>query len=109
MSEFGLIQDTESLDEAFLRSNEQPVVIFKHSNSCPISSGAYGEMKQVSIPVSVVIVQKSRSISAEIADRTGVRHESPQIIVVRNGVPVWTASHWNITAEAVQAAVSKNV
>ena|SRR6266481_1175984 len=109
MSEFGLIQDTESLDEAFLRSNEQPVIIFKHSNTCPISSGAYSEMEQVPVPVSLVVVQKSRSISAEIAARTGVRHESPQIIVVRNGVPVWTASHWNITAEAVQAALSKNV
>jgi bacillithiol system protein YtxJ len=108
MSEFGLIEDTESLDEAFLRSNEHPVVIFKHSNTCPISSGAYGEMVQVSIPVSVVVVQKSRSISEEIVARTGVRHESPQIIVVRNGVPVWTASHWNITAEAVHAAVTKN-
>ena len=54
----------------------------------------------------MIVVQKSRDISEEVSSRTGVRHESPQVILVRNGATLWTASHWKITAEAVRTAVS---
>ena len=44
----------------------------------------------------------------EAARRTGVAHQSPQAFVVRDGKTVWDASHFDITAEAVEAAVTEN-
>jgi bacillithiol system protein YtxJ len=55
--------------------------------------------------VALVEVQRARELSAEIENRLGVNHESPQVIVLRNGQVVWNASHFKITAEAVTRAV----
>jgi bacillithiol system protein YtxJ len=81
------------------------VVIFKHSLTCPISSAAFDQMEAFEGPVSLVEVQKARQLSNEIERRLGVPHESPQVIVVRNGQVVWNASHFRITSEAVSKAV----
>lgn len=42
----------------------------------------------------------------EIEERTGIRHESPQAIVMRGGEPVWHASHRGVTQEALTRAVA---
>jgi bacillithiol system protein YtxJ len=102
---FDQLTTTNSLDELFVKSNEKPVILFKHSLTCPISSAAYQEMEQLNHEVSLVVIQKSRDISGEVEMRTGVRHESPQVIIVRNGIAVWNASHWSINAESVESAV----
>ena len=47
----------------------------------------------------------ARELSTEIENRLGVAHESPQVIVLRNGQVVWNASHFKITADAVTEAV----
>jgi bacillithiol system protein YtxJ len=105
---FEQVLDGSKLDELFSKSSQEPVVIFKHSNACPISSGAYQTMMGVSIPVSIVVVQQARAISNEIEKRTGVRHESPQVIILRNGQAVWSASHWDIDSRNVEDAVRSN-
>ena len=107
------IEDAAALEELFARSAEAPVLLFKHSTTCPISSHAHREMSRLDAgaasQVSLVVVQTARAVSNEIAQRTGVRHESPQAIVLRNGRPVWTASHYDITAAEVERAVRENV
>jgi bacillithiol system protein YtxJ len=65
-------------------------------------------MSEVANEVSLVVVQRARDVSSEIASRTGVRHESPQAIVLRNGEAVWSASHYDITSDAVEQALRKN-
>src|SRR3712207_3100913 len=105
---FTQINDQQTLETLLKRSHDAPVVLFKHSTTCPISSAAYKQMSQVEEDVSLVIVQQARDVSSEIASRTGVRHESPQAIVLRNGEAVWTASHFDITASAVEQAVREN-
>ncbi len=98
-------QDFERLIE---RSQAEPVLIFKHSTTCPISATAYKEMSRVEADIALVVVQKARGLSNEIETRTGVRHESPQALLLRNGAAVWTASHWNITADEVERALRDN-
>jgi bacillithiol system protein YtxJ len=102
------IHDRGSLDEIFERSKTAPVILFKHSITCPISSGAYEEMSRLSVPVSLIIVQKARELSREIESRTGIRHESPQVIILRDGKAVWSASHWDISSTDVEAAARAN-
>ncbi len=102
---FSRITEVTELEKIIDRSRQQPVVIFKHSLTCPISSSAFERMKGYDGAVELVEVQRARALSNEIAQRFGVRHESPQIIVVRNGQVLWDASHFKITSEAVAEAV----
>src|SRR3954468_11269111 len=105
---FTPINDRDALEQLLARSQSEPVILFKHSTTCPISASAYRQMSQVEEDVSLVVVQRARDVSNEIAARTGIRHESPQAIVLRNGEAVWTASHFDITSEAVERALREN-
>jgi bacillithiol system protein YtxJ len=97
--------DAGMLDEMAIRSRETPVVIFKHSLTCPISSAAYTEMQGFDGDVALLEIQRSRALSREVEDRLGVAHESPQVIILKDGQVVWNASHFSITAAAVANAI----
>ncbi len=99
MANFIELSSVEKLEELIEKSNEKPVILFKHSVTCPISSGVYREVAEVESDINLVIVQKARDISNEIAQKTGIRHESPQAIVLKNGKAVYSASHYDITSE----------
>ena len=107
-SNFSPVEDDAALDALLARSHESPVLLFKHSNTCPISARAYRQMQEVASPVSIVVVQKSRDISREVETRTGVRHETPQALVLRGGKAVWSATHFDVTADAVAEAIREN-
>jgi bacillithiol system protein YtxJ len=97
--QFVTLGDARELEQLFARSHREPVLVFKHSTTCPISAAAYQQMQGVEREVALVVVQKARDLSREIETRTGVRHESPQALILRDGAAVWSASHWNITAD----------
>lgn len=101
MAVFKELNSIEQLDEVFVASAETPVVIFKHSTTCPISAGVYEEVSRFPGTVHLVVVQTSRPVSTEIAERTGVKHESPQALVVSGGQAVYNASHYDVTAEDI--------
>lgn len=109
MKENGFIElnDTQRLDELLGQSGEQPVILFKHSDTCGISARAYREMTKLEKPVALVTVQKARALSNEIESRFALPHETPQVLVVRDGKLAWSASHFRITADAVTQAVEE--
>ena len=96
------------MDELIRRSENEPVIIFKHSTSCHVSAMAYEEMQHLDREVHLVVVQSDREVSQQISEETGLEHESPQVILLRRGKPVWEASHWDVKAKAVLAAVQEN-
>jgi bacillithiol system protein YtxJ len=106
---FVRITDTRSFEELTDRSKEGPMVIFKHSLTCPISAAAYEQMEGFDGEVVLVEVQRARALSTEIQNRLGVAHESPQVIVLSKGQVAWKASHFKITAKAVAEAVREAV
>ena len=81
---FTKLKNTDELDDLLARSNDEPVAIFKHSMTCPISASAFQEMKDYAGGVALVEVQNARDLSREIGDHTGVQHESPELLL-RNG------------------------
>ena len=111
------VQEMTSIDEldAALAANAgQPVLLFKHSTTCPISASAhrrvaaYAEQAPAGAPpLYLVKVIESRPASNEIAARFGVRHESPQILLVRDGVCRWNASHGGIDGSAIIHAIGE--
>jgi bacillithiol system protein YtxJ len=98
---FTKLDSNEQLEELFQKSHEAPVLVFKHSTTCPISAAAYRQIEDVDGEVNIIIVQSARNVSTELANRTGIRHESPQAIVLKDGKPVYHASHYNVTAEEI--------
>jgi bacillithiol system protein YtxJ len=106
------VEDAAELDRLFARSEDAPVVLFKHSTTCPISARAHRQMSKLDRgavgEVAMVVVQHARAVSDEIARRTGVRHESPQAFILRGGKVVWHASHFDITSDAVERAAGEN-
>ncbi len=113
MTQYQEIVSTESLAEALKSSEQQPVLFFKHSITCGISSRAFGEFqKYLGSPASaavrnyVIVVQKARAASNALARLVEVRHESPQAIIVRNGRAVWSDSHLAIKSEKLAEAVN---
>jgi bacillithiol system protein YtxJ len=86
-------------------------IIFKHSPTCPTSLYAHREVTrfceiQPDAPVYLVSVRRQRDIAQHVAQCTGVRHESPQIVILRNGGVLAAASHDEITAEWLASAVA---
>jgi bacillithiol system protein YtxJ len=106
------LSDVAELDSAIAESHERPVLLFKHSRTCGISCEALDELRAhldtapTSAAYRMVTVQSHRGIAEAIAARLGIRHETPQAIVVRGGRPVWNASHFRITTERLTAALA---
>lgn len=105
---FFKIDNKETLDRLITDSKSKPVIIFKHSNACGISSAAYREMEKLDGQVNLLEVQSARDVSREVANLTGIPHESPQVIVLKDGKAVWNASHFDVKAGAVLKALESN-
>jgi bacillithiol system protein YtxJ len=98
------LHDVLSLDAAIAESCERPVLLFKHSRYCGVSCEALDELhahldgSTVGVAYKMITVQTHRPVSDAAAERLGLRHETPQAILIRNGKAVWNASHFRITA-----------
>jgi len=107
-----LVQDHD-LEQLLARSKTDPVLIFKHSTQCSISAQAYEEFTDFvegfrDLLCGTVLVIENRKLSNMIAERFGVRHESPQALLIKEGRVVWHASHWSITSGSLSDALVKN-
>jgi len=85
-------------------------VLFKHSTRCPISDTVLDEVREVvsahsSVEFYIVNVIEERALSQQIEEWSGVRHQSPQVILFRGGKPVWHASHYDATSRALEDAI----
>lgn len=92
---------------------EQLSIIFKHSPTCPISLFAQREVTRFceqtpGAPVYLISVRRQRDVARHVAQQTGVRHESPQIVVLSRGDVIASASHDAITAEWIASAVNSH-
>ena len=101
------LQETADFEAAIEESRRRPVLLFKHSRSCGVSCEALDELHthvertDSTAVYKVVTVQSHRTVSDHVAARLGIRHETPQAILLRDGRAVWSASHFRITADAL--------
>jgi bacillithiol system protein YtxJ len=107
------LHDVAQADELISASDPRPLVIFKHSRSCGTSAQAFDELLEhldasdSDVRYAIVTVQTHRDVSSAVSRMLGVRHETPQALVVQDGQVVWSASHFRVTAEAVNAAIKR--
>jgi bacillithiol system protein YtxJ len=103
------LTDEEQLKQIISRSQEKPQVIFKHSTRCSISSVALQRLQKVSQPANIdfyfLDLLSYRSLSNKVAHQFHVQHESPQVLVIKDGHCVYEESHMGISMnEIVQHA-----
>ncbi|MDQ0114711.1 bacillithiol system redox-active protein YtxJ [Paenibacillus harenae] len=106
------ITTIEEWNSAFEGSDSRPVVVFKHSTTCPVSANAFSEFNQYltdkpseDVDYLLVKVIESRPVSNQIAEDASVKHESPQILYIDKKAKVWTASHWSVTKAHITAVL----
>lgn len=96
------IEDLEALNEASFKA---PQLIFKHSTSCNISADAWQELQMSTFDVHYLDLLKYRSVSNAIAEKYSVVHQSPQVLVIKDGKCIYNESHWRIKNEMIQQFV----
>ncbi len=87
-------------------------LLLKHSLTCPISGAAFEEYSQFvdehpAVTTAYLAVQEAKPLSEHVRDLTGIKHESPQAILFKNGEAVWNASHRRITNQSLEQAVKE--
>jgi bacillithiol system protein YtxJ len=111
------LHNVADLDRLLSESHTRPLLLFKHSYTCGISAEALDELVDhlnaevlaSGIPdpqYALVTVQTHRDVSNAVTSRLGVRHETPQALLIRDGRVVWAASHFRVTADAMKKALS---
>jgi bacillithiol system protein YtxJ len=101
----------EDLNAAEQVSHEKTVLLFKHSTRCSISRFVVKQFENTfdisegTMEIYFLDLIEYRLISNEIASRFGVVHQSPQMIVLKNGKAVYDASHESIDAKSLEQFV----
>lgn len=106
------ITTIEEWNQILQQSSERGQVILKHSTTCPVSANALHEYEQYlkdnpneNVDYVMVKVIESRPVSNQIAEDLNVKHESPQIIYVKDKSKFWTTSHWSVTKAHISAVL----
>ena len=99
------LTDEEQLKQIINKSQLKPQVIFKHSTRCSISAVALQRMQKTAQPSDIdfyfLDLLANRSLSNKIAEVFKVHHESPQILLIRDGQCVYDESHLGISMHEI--------
>ena len=98
-----IITEENQIEEIREQSNERPQIIFKHSTRCNISTMAKSRLERANAPEGLVFYYldliRYRTISNMLAVEFSVHHQSPQVLLIRNGACVYDESHNGISME----------
>ena len=105
------LTDLGQLNEIINASSQKPVVIFKHSTRCSVSRMALKQfeneydLSENEAEAYFLDLLNHRDISNEIASRFNVQHQSPQILLIKNGKSEYSVNHSDIDAEELKLQV----
>lgn len=102
------LTDLAQLNEIITLSNNKPVAIFKHSTRCSVSRMALKQFESEfdyldKVTPYFLDLITYREVSNEIASRFGVQHQSPQLLLVKNGKVIFNVSHSDIDAHELKS------
>lgn len=107
------IPGPEGVKTILRKSEEKPQLIYKHSPRCSVSFMAKQELEKFADDLAgvadlyMVNVINRRDLSHAIASELNVRHESPQVIILRDREILWAGSHWAIKGEEIVEGLKK--
>jgi len=104
------IQSQKQIDEAVQASHDRYQVIFKHSTTCPVSSMAKMRLESKwdldNVEAHYLDLLSYRSVSNYIAESLSVHHESPQLILLKDGEVIYDSSHLDISVDELKESIS---
>jgi bacillithiol system protein YtxJ len=105
------LQSEDQLEDLVAISEQQACLIFKHSTRCSISAIAKTRLERnweieanQLVPYYLDLLAY-RDLSQQVAQQFGITHQSPQVLVIRNGRCVFDASHLSIDTAAIEQAL----
>lgn len=103
------LEELQSLQQ---ESQQTPIIIFKHSTRCSVSKTVlsrierqWNDTEMETVKAYYLDLLSFREISNQIAARFNVEHESPQILIIRNGNVIFHCSHLGIDYDSIKAAI----
>ncbi len=107
------ITSEAQIDQLITESTEKPVLIFKHSTRCSISSMSldrllrnWKEEDSLQITPYYLDLIAYRSISNLVAERLGIPHESPQVLLLKSGKVTYHESHYGISYAEIKSQIA---
>ncbi len=103
-----ILKSVDELAALIEASRQGPVLLFKHSLTCPISARAQEQFVGVDgAPRYTLAVQYAKDVSEAVAERFKTEHASPQLLVIENGEVTGELTHSQIKGEAVAALLAE--
>lgn len=105
------LTDLSQLETIKQESFDHPVLLYKHSVTCSISSTAKARLERqwsadAGIEAYYLDLLRYRSVSNAVAEVFGIEHESPQVLVIRDGVCIYNESHFAIRFDEITEALA---
>jgi len=97
--EFKTIEELEAIDQA---SYDTPQIIYKNSTTCGLCDIMWEEVKKGNFEMNYLDLLQYRPVSNEVEQKYNVLHESPQVLIIRNGKCVYHTSHRRINATEIE-------
>ncbi len=109
MIEYLSISDQKDYENILAASHDKDQLIFKHSFRCSISAMAKSKLDEYDKPIEdidfyLLDVVENRDLSRYIAADLDIIHQSPQVLLIKDGKCVYDASHWAINMEEILAS-----
>lgn len=107
------LTSVEQLDKVVKTTHEKPVLFFKHSTRCGVSSMALNAFQNhwtsndTLCDLYYIDLLQHRDVSNEIATLTGVQHQSPQVIVIKGDEIIYDESHSSIDARRIESSLKR--
>ena len=101
------LSEPEQLSGLIMESSSIPVIIYKHSSRCGLSTMTENKLEEgwdllkPKVRLYFLDLIRNREVSNSVAERFNVRHQSPQILIIKNGICVYNSSHYEINVETI--------
>lgn len=115
MAVFKEITSFQELGQILDESYQHQIILFKHSTICPVSSRAWREVQNYikessdEVMVGMIKVIESRPVSNQVTVDLGLKHQSPQVLLVRERKVLWHASHQEVTKTGLMKATEGEI
>ncbi len=109
MINWNSLTQANQIDKIIEESQQKPVIIFKHSTSCSISATAKSRLERQwddagleEVTPYYLDLLSYRSISNQVADAFDIEHQSPQLLLIKDGKCTYNASHLSIRLDTIK-------
>ncbi|MCB9361724.1 MAG: bacillithiol system redox-active protein YtxJ [Flavobacteriales bacterium] len=107
------LESLATLNKIISNSNlpkNKAIAIFKHSTHCPVSSAAKSRLELTwkygdELPIYYLDLIAFREVSNQIASEFNINHQSPQLLVIKNGKCIYHASHISISVKELEKVI----